>query len=102
MKFYRTSPEVFNQVRSGLDVLWGHPKTAVHEETNTEVVTISCLPEEGKMLHDDQGKVLVAISDEMSEWPEIAAQLVQLIDSQMVEVITKEVYQSFVPVSIPQ
>lgn len=97
MIFYRTSSDVYEMVRSGLDQAWGHPLYARHEPSATDVYTLSCLPPVADAVTDNEGRVYVALNEEMAEWPEVGPQIEMLLHAGMLEEITEQQYRAAKP-----
>lgn len=78
MRYYSTIPEVYEATRMALDTLWGHPKSAVHATTGTQVETVSCLPPVSEAVTDGAGYVYVALDARMADWAEVEQQIHEL------------------------
>lgn len=98
MRFFRTSPSIYIAIRTALDSVWNHPKTAVHEETDTEVQTISCLPTVEDALTYEE-KVYVALPEDMLAWEAVQAQIAGLIEAGQIEEIQEINYHDALPIS---
>lgn len=83
-RYFRTADEaLYEQVRLGLDAAWGHPS----------VGTITCIDPAAVAPRDAQGRILLAVKPEFTEFPAAAAMLPQLLASGAVEEITASEYQ---------
>lgn len=87
-RFFKTTREVYDAARSGLDAAFGHPNGKAD----------TCMPPEPPTT--EGGKVLVAILTAMTEWPEVALLIESMLTSGDVTEITSEEYHSHIPDSI--
>ena len=87
MRFFRSPPAVYEQVRATLDAAWGHP---------SENGTKTCIEPESTAPRDAQGRVLLAVNDEFCQYDAVAAMLPQLLASGTVEEIDAATYQAAV------
>lgn len=85
MRFFRSQPAVYEQVRVSLDAAWGHPSPNG---------TRTCIEPEPTAPHDSQGRVLLAVRDEFCSFSAAAEMLPQLLASGAVEEITEGDYQA--------
>jgi len=85
MRFFRATPEVYEQVRRQLDAAWGHPSPNG---------TLTCIEPEATAPHDAQGRVVLAVHDEFCEFPAAASMLPTLIQMGAVEEITEAQYEA--------
>ena len=85
MRFFRSTPAVYEQVRLQLDAAWGNPSPNG---------TITCIEPEATAPHDAQGRVLVAVHDEFCQWEPAATMLPQLLASGAVDEITEAAYMA--------
>lgn len=87
-RYFRTSDAaLYEQVRLGLDAAWGHPTAG----------TVTCIDEAAVAPRDAQGRILLAVSAEFTEFPAAAAMLPDLLASGAVEEITAAEYQPAKP-----
>ena len=84
-RFFATSREVYDQTRVALDALFEHPNSRA--ETCME-------PTPSVVLGDD---VYVALPVEMTEWPEVAPLLADLLAGGMAEEIDEATYRAAMP-----
>lgn len=87
MRFFRSQPAVYEQVRATLDAAWGHP---------SDNGTVTCIEPEPTAPHDAQGRVLLAVHDEFCSYDAVASMLPQLLASGSVEEINEATYQAAV------
>jgi hypothetical protein len=87
-RYFRSSAETYEAVRSGLDAAFGYPDGV----TETVWVPASVAP------RDSQGRCLLAVRSESCERPQVASVLPQLLASGAVEEIDAETYMAALPV----
>lgn len=87
-RYFRTADEsLYEQVRLGLDVAWGHPSGG----------TVTCIDPAAVAPRDAQGRILLAVKPEFTEFPAASAMLPDLLASGAVEEITAAEYQPVGP-----
>ena len=86
MKYFRclAGDEVYEQVRLTLDAAWGHP--------NAETRTDTCIDPAAVAPRDAQGRIVLAVNTEFTEFPAAAAILPDLLASGAVEEIDLAIY----------
>jgi hypothetical protein len=87
MRFFRSTPDVYEQVRLQLDAAWGNPSPNG---------TVTCIEPEATAPHDAHGRVVLAVHDEFCAFPVVAELMPQLLASGAVEEITEAEYQAAV------
>ena len=92
MRFFRSTPAVYEQVRTQLDAAWGNPSPNG---------TATCIEPAATAPHDAQGRVVLAVHDEFCEYEAAAAMLPQLLASGVVEEITADQYAASLPPPTP-
>jgi hypothetical protein len=85
MRFFRATPDVYEQVRLQLDAAWGNPSPNG---------TTTCIEPEATAPHDAQGRVVLAVHDEFCAFSVAAEMLPQLIAIGAVEEITEAQYRA--------
>lgn len=87
-RYFRTADEsLYEQVRLGLDAAWGHPSGG----------TVTCIDPAAVAPRDAQGRILLAVKPEFTEFPAAAAMLPDLLASGAVEEITATEYEPVGP-----
>ena len=89
MRYFRSTPAVYEQVRSTLDAAWGYP--------NAETKTLTAIPPAGELPSDDQGRVYLAISAEYCDFILPSEMLPELLASGAVEEIDAAAYAAVLP-----
>jgi hypothetical protein len=93
MRYFRTaSDEVYEQARLTLDAAWGHP--------NEETKTVTCIDPAAVAPRDAQGRIVLAVNTEFTQFPAAAAILPGLLASGAVEEIDLATYTAAVTVAI--
>ena len=89
-RYFRTSDAaLYDSVRTQLDAAWGHP--------TPDGQTITCFDPVAVAPRDAEGRILLAVSAEFTEFPAAAAMLPDLLASGAVEEITAAEYQPAKP-----
>lgn len=88
MRFFRSQPAVYEQVRVSLDAAWGHPSPNG---------TRTCIEPEPTAPHDAQGRVLLAVRNEFCSFSAAAEMLPQLLSIGAVEEISEATYRAALP-----
>jgi hypothetical protein len=87
-RYFRTADEaMYEQVRIGLDAAWGHPNGN----------TLTCIDPAAVAPRDAQGRILLAVKPEFTEFPAAAAMLPDLLASGQVVEITEAEYRAALP-----
>jgi hypothetical protein len=88
MRFFRvlSGDEVYEFVRSSLDLAWGHP--------NAETKTETCLPPAPQATRDSVGRVMVAVEDAWCEYEPAKEMIPQLVAASAIEEITADEWRS--------
>lgn len=86
MRYFRSSSQVYEAVRLGLDALYGHPFRSDPENPDL-ITTESCMTPAEFAQKDAQGRCLIPVSDEDSARPEIAAKITELTAAKLAEEI---------------
>ena len=89
MRYFRSTPAVYDSICSQLDAAYGYP--------NAETKTARTLPAVGDLLTDAQGRVYLAISSEYCEYNLPSEMLPKLLASGAVEEVTAAVYEGLLP-----
>ena len=93
MRWFRSTPAVYEAIRSQLDAAWGYP--------NAETKTETAIPPAGELPIDSQGRVYLAISSEYCGYILPSEMLPQLLASGAVEEISEaEYFATFPPAPI--
>lgn len=91
MRYFRSSPATYEQVRSQLDAAWGYPNEATKTET--------AIPPAAELPSDSVGRVYLAIQNEYCEYILPSELLPQLLGSGAVEEVAEGVYVALLPSS---
>jgi hypothetical protein len=83
-RFFRSSAEVYEQVRAALDVAWGLPANGQQ----------TCFTPAPVGIRDDSQRMLLAVDAEFCEYDAVAALLPGLLASGAVEEIDEATYRS--------
>lgn len=86
MKCFRSTPAVYESVRSTLDAAYGYP--------NAETKTETAIPPVEELPRDDIGRVYLAVSDEQCAYVLPAQLIVELAESGAVEEVSEGQYLS--------
>jgi hypothetical protein len=87
-RYFRTADaSMYEQIRLGLDAAWGHPTAG----------TVTCIDPAAVAPHDAQGRILLAVKPEFTEFPAAAAMLPDLLASGQVVEITDAEYRASLP-----
>jgi hypothetical protein len=89
MRYFRSTPAVYESICAQLDAAYGYP--------NTETKTERSLPLVADLPTDGQGRVYLAISSEYCEFILPSEMLPQLIASGAVEEVAAAVYEALLP-----
>lgn len=89
MRFFRSTPVVYADICSQLDVAYGYP--------NAETKTARTLPIAAELPTDSQGRLYLAISAAYCEYNLPTELLPQLIAAGVVEEITRAQYEAVIP-----
>ena len=92
MRYFRSTPDVYNSICSQLDAAYGYP--------NAETKTQRTLPVVSDLPADAAGRVYLAISADYCEYVLPSQLLPQLLASGAVEEITEAEYRAALP-SLP-
>lgn len=83
-RYFRTvDAALYEQVRLSLDAAWGHPSGG----------TVTCIDPAAVAPRDAQGRILLAVKPEFTEFQAAAAMLPQLLASGAVEEIDADEYE---------
>ena len=83
MRFFRSTPTVYEQVRATLDQAWSLP---------ADNGTQTCIEPEQTAPHDPDGRVLLAVNDEFCGYSVAEEMLPQLLASGAVEELDAATY----------
>jgi hypothetical protein len=89
MRYFRSTPEVYEQVRATLDAAYGYP--------NVETKTLTALPPASALPADSQGRVYLAISADYCDYILPSQMLPELLASGAVEEIDEAAYRAEFP-----
>lgn len=89
MRYFRSTPAIYEQARSTLDAAWGYP--------NAETKTETAIPPVGDLPTDGQGRVYLAISAAYCDYILPSEMLPQLLASGAVEEVDAATYQAALP-----
>jgi hypothetical protein len=89
IRYFRSTPELYEQIRATLDAAWGYP--------NAETKTQTALPPATGLPADSQGRVYLAISADYCDYILPSQMLPELIASGAVEEIGEAAYRSEFP-----
>jgi hypothetical protein len=89
MRYFRSTPAIYEQARGTLDAAWGYP--------NAETKTETAIPPVGDLPTDGQGRVYLAISAAYCDYILPSEMLPQLLASGAVEEVTAAVYEALLP-----
>jgi hypothetical protein len=89
IRYFRSTPEVYEQIRSTLDAAWGYP--------SAETKTLTALPPATSLPADSQGRVYLAISADYCEYILPSQMLPELIASGAVAEIDEAAYRAEFP-----
>lgn len=92
MRYFRSQSDVYEQVRSALDAVWGNPSS---DGTCTAIEPALTAP------HDFHGRVMLAVRDEFCEFSAVSEMLPQLLASGAVEEIDEAAYMASLPGATP-
>lgn len=92
MRFFRSSPAVYEQVRVQLDAAFGNPQG----------LTVSCIEPAATAPRDSQGRIIVAVQNEFCDYEAAATILPQLLASGAVEEIMQAEYVASLPSPPPE
>ncbi len=84
-RFFRTSRAVYDAARAQLDAAFGHPRAQAE----------TCLPPDPPLALGDA--VFVALPFEMTEWPEVAPMIANLISTGDAAEIAEQDYYAEMP-----
>jgi hypothetical protein len=85
MRYFRTADaEVYEGIRTQLDVAWGHP--------TPDGKTLTCIEPAATAPRDSQGRILLAVQDAFAEYEAAYTMLPQVLASGAVEEITAAEY----------
>lgn len=87
MRFFRSTADVYEQVRASLDAAWGLPD---------DKGTATCIEPAATAPRDAQGRIVLAVSNEFCKYPVASELLPQLLASGAVEEIDAATYQAAV------
>lgn len=91
-RFFRSSADVYEQIRTQLDAAWGHgPGTG----------TLTCFDPIDEAPRDKNGKALLAVRAEFCQYEAVAAMLPTLLESGEVQEISREQYLAATPTPLP-
>jgi hypothetical protein len=85
--FTVATDDLYEQVRTGLDDVFGHPKAD----------TWTCLPPAAEAPHDAQGRPLVAVENAQMAWPEVGLNVETLIGLGYVVEIDRSAWEAAHP-----
>lgn len=88
MRFFRSTPEVYEQVRATLDQAWSLP---------ADNGTHTCIEPEQTAPHDSAGNVLLAVNEEFCGYSGANEMLPHLLASGAVEEIDEATYHAALP-----
>ena len=88
-RYFRSDAGTYEAVRQSLNAAWGFPNAG----------TVSCiLPADDPTAPIDEiGRIYLAVTDEWCQWDEVASVLPGLLESGVVEEITREQYIAALP-----
>lgn len=89
MRYFRSTPTIYEQARSTLDAAWGYP--------NAETKTETAIPPVGDLPTDGQGRVYLAISAAYCDYILPSEMLPELLASGAVEEVDAATYQAVLP-----
>lgn len=88
MRYFRSTPAVYETVRATLDSAWGFP--------SSETATQTAIPPVSELFADAQGRVYLCVSAEYCDYILPAELLAELLSSGAVEELTESEYWSVV------
>lgn len=89
-RYFRTADtDLYEQVRLGLDAAWGHPSGG----------TVTCIDPAAVAPRDAQGRILLAVKPEFTEFSAAAAIMPDLLASGQVVEISEAEYQAAITVA---
>jgi hypothetical protein len=91
MRYFRclAGDESYEQVRTTLDAVWGHP--------NTETKTVTCIDPAAVAPRDKQGRIMLATSEAFCEYEAAAQMLTAVLGSGAIEEISQAAYLQELP-----
>jgi hypothetical protein len=87
MRFFRSTPQVYEQARATLDAAWGLPN---------DTGTVTCIEPAATAPRDAQGRIVLAVDDEFCAFTVAVDLLPQLLASGAVEEIDRQTYLAVV------
>lgn len=93
MRYFRSTPVVYESVRSALDLAWGYP--------NADTKTQTAIPPAASLPSDQLGRIYLAVPDTYAEYEAVAAMLPSLVASGQIEEVTMTQYLEVLPKTVP-
>lgn len=93
MRYFRSTPAVYEGIRAQLDAAYGYP--------NAETKTLTAIQPSSQLPTDQQGRVYLVIDAAYCDYILPSAMLPELISSGAVEEITAQQYRAIFPPSPP-
>ena len=91
MRYFRclAGDEAYEQIRTTLDVVWGHP--------NPETKTVTCIDPAAVAPRDTQGRIMLATSEAFCEYAAAAQMISSVLSSGVIEEIDEATYLQELP-----
>lgn len=92
-RFFRATPDVYENVRAQIDAAWGYP---------TPAGTQTCIPPASDQVKDASGKCVIGVAVDWCGWEPVATLLPQLLAVGAVEEMTADEYWAIVSPAVPE